>query len=102
MTLHINIYRDAHIKLEQPEDEESNIVLSMVDDINDAESSFIDVGSEVTGSINDDIRDESGDVDIVSQYGIPLQMPLSDSLLPTAGDSTDPSLSSHETQSQVE
>lgn len=100
--LHTNISRDTHVKLEQPEDEESNIVLSMVDEINDAESSIIDIGSELMSGINDDIRDEGGDIDMTSHYGIPLQTPLGDNLLPTTGDGTEPSLSSHETQSQVE
>ena len=72
--------RDTHIKLEQPDDEDSSIVLRMVDEITDASSSIIDIGSEVAGELHADTRDEAGDVE---QYGVPLQMPLSDNLLPT-------------------
>ena len=92
-------YRDTHIKLEQPDDEETSIVLRMVDEINDASSSVADIGSELMSGIHDDARDEGGDSDMLTHYGDPLQMPLSDDILPTAD--TEPSMSSNETQPQV-
>ena len=93
------IYRDTHIKLEQPDDDESNIVLRMVDEINEAaSSSVIDIGSDVMSGIHDDARDDGGDADMLPHYGDPLQMPLSDDVLPTVRDDSEPST---ETQPQV-
>ena len=91
--------RDVHIKLEQPDDEDSSIVLQMVDEITDASSNIIDIGSEVTGELHADTRDEAGSME---QYVVPLQIPLSDNLLPTTSDSVELSLSSTETQPQVQ
>ena len=101
----INTRRDARIKLELPGDEGTmnTIVLPMMDNINDAASSgIIDIGSDITSNIHDDIRDGAdGDMDMMSQYSIPLQMPLDDNLLPTTRDGTESSLSLTDTQSQV-
>ena len=75
----------------------------MVDDINDVSSSIINVGGELTAGITDDIRGEGGDGEMMSQYSVSMLMPLSDVNLlpPTTGDTTEPPLSSTETQSQV-
>ena len=95
-------YRDTHIKLEQPDDDESSIVLRMVDEINEAaSSSVIDIGSDLMSGIHDDARDDGGDADMLPHYGDPLQMPLSDDVLPITRDDTEPSMSSTETQPQV-
>ena len=94
----IHACRDTHIKLEQPDDEDSNIVLRMVDEITDASSNIIDIGSEVTGELHADTRDEAGSME---QYVVPLQIPLSDNLLPTTRDNVELPLSSTETQPQV-
>ena len=92
------------MKLEQPDDDDNNIVLRMVDEINDTNCRIIDIGSELTGDIHDDIRDEGVDVDMVPSFSVsPLQMPVSDSLLPaTTRDNEELSLSSNERQPQVQ
>ena len=94
----IHLYRDVQIKLEQPDDEESNIVLRMVDEINDASSSVVDIGSDLTVGIHDDGR---GDIDMVPHYDDPLQVPLSDDLVPTSREDTEQLMSLTETQPQV-
>ena len=73
----------------------------MVDEINDASNSMVDVGSEVTGDIQDDARDEGGDVELVSHYDIPLLVSINDNLLPTTRDNAEMPLSSNEPQPQV-
>ena len=72
--------------MEQPDDEGNSIVLRMVDEITDASSSIIDIGGEVAGELHADSRDEAGDME---QYSVPLQMPLSDNLLPTTRDNAE-------------
>ena len=97
----VHVCRDVQIKLEQPDDEGSNIILRMVDEINDASSSVVDIGSDFTVGIHDDVRDGRGDIDMVPHYDDPLQVPLSDDLVPTSREDADPSMSLTDAQPQV-
>ena len=74
----------------QDEDSSSIMVLSVVDEMTDAASSYVDVVGELDDG-NEEIRDEEIDIhphpygDVVTHYASPLQLPMDDNLVPLGG-----------------